>query len=130
MAGGKETPRQKLIGLMYLVLLAMLALQVSSAILQKFQFLNASLEQGVKNASALNETKIGSIEKAVEKAPKYKPVLDEAKQVKKEAGDMIAYIEAMVSTKRATMLALKTKTKLPTTWWATLQQAKKARLSK
>jgi gliding motility-associated protein GldM len=95
MAGGKETPRQKLIGLMYLVLLAMLALQVSSAILQKFQFLNASLEQGVKNASALNETKIGAIEKAVEKAPKYKPILDEAKLVKKEAGDMIAYIDGL-----------------------------------
>jgi len=31
MAGGKETPRQKLIGLMYLVLLALLALQVSSS---------------------------------------------------------------------------------------------------
>ena len=40
MAGGKETPRQKLINLMYLVLLAMLALQVSAAIIQKFQFLN------------------------------------------------------------------------------------------
>jgi len=95
MAGGKETPRQKLIGLMYLVLLAMLALQVSSAILQKFQFLNASLEQGVKNSSALNETKIAAIEKAVEKAPKYKPVLDEAKLVKKQSADMIAYIDGM-----------------------------------
>ena len=33
MAGGKETPRQKMIGLMYLVLTAMLALNVSKAIL-------------------------------------------------------------------------------------------------
>jgi len=98
MAGGKETPRQKLIGLMYLVLLAMLALQVSSAILQKFQFLNASLEQGIKNTSTLNESKLGAIEKAVEKAPKYKNILDEAKQVKKEAGDMIAEIDALKQT--------------------------------
>lgn len=35
MAGGKETPRQKLIGMMYLVLTALLALQVSSAIIEK-----------------------------------------------------------------------------------------------
>jgi hypothetical protein len=35
MAGGKETPRQKMIGLMYLVLTAMLALNVDSAVLDK-----------------------------------------------------------------------------------------------
>jgi hypothetical protein len=40
MAGGKETPRQKMIGMMYLVLTALLALNVSSAILLKFQFLD------------------------------------------------------------------------------------------
>ena len=44
MAGGKETPRQKMIGMMYLVLLAMLALQVSNTVLEKFIFINQSLE--------------------------------------------------------------------------------------
>ncbi len=43
MAGGKETPRQKMIGMMYLVLTALLALQVSSAIILKFKFLDDSL---------------------------------------------------------------------------------------
>ena len=43
MAGGKETPRQKMIGMMYLVLTALLALQVNSAILLKFKFLDDSL---------------------------------------------------------------------------------------
>ena len=42
MAGGKESPRQKMINMMYLVLTAMLALQVSNAILQKFVLLNNS----------------------------------------------------------------------------------------
>ena len=37
MAGGKETPRQKMIGMMYLVLTALLALQVSNAVLEKFR---------------------------------------------------------------------------------------------
>ena len=44
MAGMKETPRQKMIGMMYLVLTALLALQVSDALLQKFVLLNNSLE--------------------------------------------------------------------------------------
>lgn len=53
MAGGKETPRQKMIGMMYLVLTAMLALNVSSAILLKFQFLDESLQQ--VNKKTVNE---------------------------------------------------------------------------
>jgi gliding motility-associated protein GldM len=94
MAGGKETPRQKLIGLMYLVLLALLALQVSSAILQKFQFLNSSLELAVVNANGSNDAKIGGISKAVEKSPQYKSVLDEAERIKKMSRAMIAEIQS------------------------------------
>ena len=44
MAGKKETPRQKMIGMMYLVLTALLALQVSNAVLEKFAIINATLE--------------------------------------------------------------------------------------
>ncbi len=33
MAGGKETPRQKMVGMMYLVLTALLALNVSKSML-------------------------------------------------------------------------------------------------
>lgn len=94
MAGGKETPRQKLIGLMYLVLLALLALQVSSAILQKFQFLNSSLELAVKNANDANDGKIKNIEKAVEKSPQYKNILEEANRIKKMSRDMIEEIKS------------------------------------
>ena len=36
MSAGKETPRQKMIGMMYLVLTALLALNVSKEILQGF----------------------------------------------------------------------------------------------
>jgi hypothetical protein len=45
MAGGKETPRQKMIGMMYLVLTALLALQVSNAVLEKFAIVNDALEE-------------------------------------------------------------------------------------
>lgn len=47
MAGGKETPRQKMIGMMYLVLTALLALNVSKEIIAAFVTLDEKL-----NASA------------------------------------------------------------------------------
>jgi gliding motility-associated protein GldM len=45
MAGGKETPRQKMIGMMYLVLTALLALNVSKEIVSAFVTLNNKLDQ-------------------------------------------------------------------------------------
>jgi gliding motility-associated protein GldM len=59
MAGGKESPRAKMIGMMYLVLTALLALQVSSAVLEKFAIINVTLEElrnetDGKNAAAAN----------------------------------------------------------------------------
>jgi gliding motility-associated protein GldM len=44
MGGGKETPRQKLIGLMYLVLMALLAMNVSKSILNAFIIVNDKFE--------------------------------------------------------------------------------------
>ncbi|MBA4146332.1 MAG: gliding motility protein GldM [Azospira oryzae] len=63
MAGAKETPRQKLIGMMYLVLLAMLALQVSSAVLEKFAIINVTLEEVRQETNIKNTTLAGNIEK-------------------------------------------------------------------
>lgn len=47
MAGGKETPRQKMIGMMYLVLTAILALNVASSILDAF----VAIEENIQNAN-------------------------------------------------------------------------------
>lgn len=47
MAGGKETPRQKMIGMMYLVLTALLALNVSAEVLQAFQNITVGIEQTI-----------------------------------------------------------------------------------
>src|SRR5690554_8090680 len=45
MAGGKETPRQKMIGMMCLVLTALLALNVSKEIIAAFVTINDKLDQ-------------------------------------------------------------------------------------
>lgn len=51
MAGYKETPRQKMIGMMYLVLTALLALNVSKQILDAFVVVNESMEVTNQNFS-------------------------------------------------------------------------------
>ena len=55
MAGGKLTPRQKMINMMYLVLTALLALNVSQEVLNAFHLVNEGLQTsngslGEKNA--------------------------------------------------------------------------------
>lgn len=49
MAGGKQTPRQKLIGMMYLVLTALLALNVSVTVLDAFVMVDQGLQQTNRN---------------------------------------------------------------------------------
>jgi len=60
MAGGNLTPRQKMINMMYLVLTALLALNVSKDILNAFIIVNDSLEKtgmiiDKKNQIAINQ---------------------------------------------------------------------------
>jgi gliding motility-associated protein GldM len=57
MAGGKETPRQKMIGMMYLVLTALLALNVSKEIIAAFITINDKLDSSgaiIENKSQNN----------------------------------------------------------------------------
>lgn len=67
MAGEKLSVRQQMIGMMYLVLTAMLALQVSSSIMDKFIFLESSLEHSLEEAQKASENAIEELEKKVEK---------------------------------------------------------------
>ena len=55
MAGGKETPRQKMIGMMYLVLTALLALNVSKQIIAAFITLNDKLDASAEIINNKNE---------------------------------------------------------------------------
>lgn len=71
MAGGKETPRQKMIGMMYLVLTALLALNVSSSILDAFVAIEENIQKanesayyrGKEKKGALKETALDTSEK-------------------------------------------------------------------
>ena len=64
MSGGKETPRQKMIGMMYLVLTALLALNVSNAVLEKFAIIDDTLSKAVNDnngVGGINDGKLTSI---------------------------------------------------------------------
>ncbi len=98
MAGGKETPRQKMIGMMYLVLTALLALQVTSAILQKFVLLNNSLQQSTAANSRVNQATLDNIRATVDKSgnrPADVAVIKQAEEVRKMATDMVNRLEGL-----------------------------------
>lgn len=96
MAGYKETPRQKMISMMYLVLTALLALNVSKEILDAFLIVNKSMETTNESVAAkvaesyakfegqynLNKTKVG-------------PYWEKAQTVQAEAEKFLAYLEQL-----------------------------------
>ena len=67
MAGTKESPRQRMVGMMYLVLTALLALQVSSTIIEKFIALNDNMEQTVTLNTGYNADKLQKIKESIKK---------------------------------------------------------------
>lgn len=69
MAGGKETPRQKMIGMMYLVLTALLALNVSKSILDAFVAIEENIQISNENEYARGMEKVDELkEKALDKS--------------------------------------------------------------
>ncbi len=92
MAGGKETPRQKMIGMMYLVLTALLALQVSNAVLEKFIFINKSLERMAFNYEEKNNMTVANVEAKVKERnslPEEVAILNLAKEVKERSDEVV-----------------------------------------
>jgi len=98
MASAKETPRQRMVGMMYLVLTALLALQVSSALIYKFQALNESLEKSSKETTAWNSRKLESIEREIRnRGSKAEEVqlLNNAKIITQKTQEVKNYIEGI-----------------------------------
>jgi hypothetical protein len=93
MAGGKETPRQKMIGLMYLVLTAMLALNVSKAILKGYLSVNDSIEKSKKFIEENNVRVTEAFRNAVAMNPGAKPYLDEALSAQKDINEVFRYLD-------------------------------------
>ena len=93
MAGAKETPRQKMIGMMYLVLTALLALNVSADILDAFAIVNDGQEK--TNASVENkiEDYYNIFEQQYLKEPeKARAYWDKANEIRVKTDEIINFI--------------------------------------
>jgi gliding motility-associated protein GldM len=94
MSKGKETPRQKMIGMMYLILTAMLALNVSKEAVEAFKKVDMSLTKTTANYIKKNEITYAAFDVAAaenpEKAGSWRA---KAYDVKARADELYNYIQ-------------------------------------
>lgn len=104
MAGGKETPRQKMIGMMYLVLTALLALNVSKSIIDAFVTIEENIQKAnivqADRGSGFMDDVSGEIvaskgEDQAAKKQKLQFVLDKMKKIDDETASFIAFIDKL-----------------------------------
>ena len=90
-----ETPRQKMIGMMYLVLTAMLALNVSKDIIEAFSLVDDTMVSSTANTVAKNESDYSWLEgqKAILGAEKVKDAEQKAMVLKQKTDALINEIE-------------------------------------
>jgi gliding motility-associated protein GldM len=94
MSGGKETPRQKMIGMMYLVLTALLALNVSKDILDAFVTVNGGLEKTKVNFEQKNGSLYDQFSAALqENEKKVRPYFTKAEQVRIATDEVVSYVD-------------------------------------
>ena len=96
MAGYKETPRQKMIGMMYLVYTALLAMNVSKDILDAFDTVNT----GVQTTNITLSNQIAQKYAAFEEQygldqEKVGPYWEQAQALREEATEFINYVETL-----------------------------------
>ncbi len=99
--GGQETPRQRMIGMMYLVLTALLALQVQNEVLEKFYFIDASLQDAKKVGLSTNEKIIKSMDDQIIESgnnARDRAIYKKAQDIKAESGKMIDRIQEIRNT--------------------------------
>ncbi len=101
MAGGKLTPRQKMINLMYLVFIAMLALNMSKEVLSAFGILNNKIEDSNSITDNRNETSFLQLaQKASDQPGQYgdkKIKVDKIRALSKEFSDYIEGIKTEIT---------------------------------
>ncbi len=89
-----ETPRQKMINMMYIVLTAMLALNVATEVLDAFKIVDISLQQTHKNFELKNAQIYSAFDKAHRLNPqKVGPWKEKADAVKSQSEELITYIQ-------------------------------------
>lgn len=98
MAGGKQSPRQKMIGMMYLVLTALLALNVSKEIINSFMVIESGLISTNKGIDNKNGILYSQFELALlNDEKKAKPFYDKAMDIRKKSDELVKFIQELKS---------------------------------
>ena len=96
MSGAKETPRQKMIGMMYLVYTALLAMNVSKDILNAFDTVNSGVQEtNITLMQQINQRYATFEEQYNLDKDKVGPYWEQAQQLREKSTEIINYIEAM-----------------------------------
>jgi|LSQX01.3.fsa_nt_gb gliding motility-associated protein GldM len=91
-----ETPRQKMINMMYIVLTAMLALNVAAEVLEAFNVVDSSLIQTLKTVDMKNRQVYSAFDQAyAENAARVGEWKKKADNVKVKTEEMISYIYSL-----------------------------------
>ncbi len=99
MAGGKLTPRQKMINMMYLVLTALLALNVSREVMDAFFEVMKNQQMTISTVAKQNESVYQAFDAAAkENSKKAGPWRDKAYEVKAKSAELDAYLASIKET--------------------------------
>ncbi|WP_442265372.1 gliding motility protein GldM [Tenacibaculum sp. ZS6-P6] len=94
MAGGKQSPRQKMINLMYLIFIAMLAMNMSKEVLSAFGLMNEKLsDANVRATDSNNRAYANLATKAVEQPLQFEKAKEKTDALKAQADSFYAYLE-------------------------------------
>lgn len=97
MAGG-QSPRQKMINLMYLVFIAMLALNMSKEVLSAFGLLNDKIEKANTETSARNSAFMEGLNtKASDEPAQYAAVYAKAQEIETVSNELDSYLTSLKS---------------------------------
>ena len=98
MAGGKLSPRQKMINLMYLVFIAMLALNMSKEVLKAFGLMNEKFEVVNKFSEEYNNSLFTTLEtKASNNPAQFGVPYSKAQKVQQISKEMYTYLGSLKS---------------------------------
>ena len=94
MAGGKLTPRQKMINLMYLVFIAMLALNMSKEVLSAFGILNTKIVESNSIADVRNSASFAQLaQKAADQPGQFGEKKVKVEKIRQLSADFSKYLE-------------------------------------
>jgi hypothetical protein len=96
MSGAKETPRQKMIGMMYLVYTALLAMNVSKDILDAFDTVNTGVQEtNITLMQQISQRYATFEEQYTLDQEKVGPYWEQAQELREKSTNMINYLEAL-----------------------------------